>query len=139
MEPGPRPQEARRPYLTRRVLVGTGCAVILIASAGLTPATASAAHVSSSTGGANIRTGPTTSARSVDYFKNGRSLSIVCYEDNGWAQFSQGGRSYWSNRWFRIHYRMGRYRWIDEFIFAPLVAKQPRVSYCPKELPPADS
>jgi len=119
----------------RKCLLAMGCAVVYIASAPGIVSGASAAYVHSDTGAANIRTGPTTNARVVDRFKNGRKLAIVCYVDNGWAK----AWGHWSNRWFRFHYKMGRYRWIDEFIFAPLVAAQPRVPYCDPALPPADS
>jgi hypothetical protein len=126
-----------RPIPSKKRLAVIGCASTLaLCVGGVGAANASAAYVSSSSGGANLRTCASTSCLAVDYWYNGHPLSVLCWVDAGWANANGGGGSGWSNRWFQVAYRTGAYRMVYEMIFSHLVAAQPSVPNCQGYPPP---
>jgi hypothetical protein len=90
------PQSALR-ILRTAALAAAIMSAIAGAMAFAGTADASAAYISSNSGGANVRSCGNTGCGAVAYLGNGRGVSMYSYCDSQWAL-----GNYWSPRWFHI-------------------------------------
>ncbi|KUH40362.1 MULTISPECIES: SH3 domain-containing protein [Streptomyces] len=115
----------RTPTLLRtRAGLATAAAVALTAlTVGAGTAEAAGSHISSNSGGANLRTCASTSCGSLGYLTNGTGVSMQCWLDSQWVY--PPSANYASNRWFRVSSHKG-----TGYVHSSLVANQTAVGHC---------
>ena len=99
--------------------------LLVLLGFGASATAAQAAYIWSRSGGAYIRSQPSTYAGSYGYFGNGTGLYLHCYVDAQWAY-----GNHWTNRWFRVNVPSYRYGSPAAYIHASLVANQYGVRRC---------
>jgi uncharacterized protein YraI len=110
----------------RRVAVRsllTGAAVAAALATGAAPASAAGSYIGSNSGGANVRTCPSTGCGSLGYLGNGAGVSMQCWADYQWVY--PPSSDYSSNRWFRVSSSVG-----TGFVHSSLVENQSSVGRC---------
>ncbi|MEU4806215.1 hypothetical protein [Actinosynnema sp. NPDC023587] len=99
-----------------------------VLAAGATPASAEgpgvlASYIGSNSGGAHLRTCPTTSCGSIAYMGNGTGVTMQCWLDS--QHVSPPASDYGSARWFRLSTP-----WGTGYTHSSLVEGQTSVGHC---------
>ncbi len=82
-------------------------------------------YISSNSGGAILRTCPSTGCTARAWLPNGRNVDMICWTDAQWAN-----GNYWSNRWFKVTAEGGSYYNYTGYVHSSLVASQTSVPRC---------
>ncbi|GGQ26964.1 SH3 domain-containing protein [Streptomyces roseolilacinus] len=107
----------------RAGLAAAAAAALTGLFAGAGTAEAAGSHISSDSGGANLRTCANTGCTSLGYLSNGTGVSMVCWVDSQWVY--PPNSDYASNRWFKVNSYKGQ-----GYVHSSLVANQTSVGHC---------
>ncbi|MEU5693067.1 hypothetical protein [Actinosynnema sp. NPDC020468] len=106
----------------RRLLIASAAAGGLLLAA-VAPANAAGSYIGSNSGGANVRTCPSTTCGSLGYLGNNTGVTMQCWIDNQWVY--PPSSDYASNRWFRSATPVG-----TGYLHSSLVENQTSVPHC---------
>ncbi|MFV2119996.1 SH3 domain-containing protein [Streptomyces sp. Act-28] len=108
---------------TRTGLVTAAAVALTGLLAGAGTAEAAGSHISSNSGGANLRQCASTGCASLGYLSNGTGVSMLCWVDSQWVY--PPSSNYASNRWFKVNSHRGQ-----GYVHSSLVANQTSVGHC---------
>lgn len=112
---------SRLPHRGRRIIKAAALATALMSTTATamafgSTAVASAAHISSNSGAANVRTCGSINCAIVGRLGNGTTVNMIAWCDSEWAY-----GNYWSPRWFKVNSP------VSGWVHSSLVANQQAV------------